>query len=154
MFRAIFAQDQFGVIGNNGKLPWPPHRDDIGRFRYRTMGSTIIMGRKTADSLARPLDGRRNLVLTRNHHYQRDGFETIHHLGGLDSDIWIIGGAEILRATELFWSEFHMTIFEARIEGDTYFLPDMKFWKLAHTEIFTGEPINATYLHYKRVGYK
>ncbi len=95
----VWAQSTSGVIGRGGDIPWRVP-EDLARFKQVTMGHTVVMGRRTWDSLparVRPLPGRRNLVLSRQADFVADGAEV---LGSLDnaltgSEMWVIGGAEI-----------------------------------------------------------
>src|SRR5689334_24175842 len=95
----IVARAQNGVIGRDGKLPWHIP-GDLKRFKALTMGSAMIMGRKTFESLPGLLPGRRHIVLTRDGGWGRDGVEVAHDadsaiaLAGADP-ISVIGGAEI-----------------------------------------------------------
>ncbi len=94
----IWAQSTSGVIGRDGGIPWRLP-EDLARFKELTMGHTIVMGRRTWESLpasVRPLPGRENVVLTRQADYMADGATVV---GGLDEvrepDMWVIGGSEI-----------------------------------------------------------
>ncbi len=94
----IWAQSTSGIIGRDGGIPWRLP-EDLARFKDLTMGHTVVMGRRTWESLpasVRPLPGRKNVVLTRQADYMADGATVI---GALDEvrtdDAWVIGGAEI-----------------------------------------------------------
>jgi dihydrofolate reductase len=95
----IWAQTNSGVIGRAGGIPWRL-REDMARFKHLTMGHTVVMGRRTWESLpekVRPLPGRRNVVLTRQPDYAPEGAEVMTSLEAALSgdDVWVIGGAEI-----------------------------------------------------------
>ena len=99
MTSLIWAQSTSGVIGRDGAIPWQLP-EDMARFKDLTMGHTVIMGRRTWESLPvkfRPLPGRRNVVLTRNPHYEAQGAEVITSLDDVLAlpDTWVIGGSEI-----------------------------------------------------------
>lgn len=99
MTALIWAQSTSGVIGRDGTIPWQLP-EDMARFKDLTMGYTVVMGRRTWESLParfRPLPGRRNIVLTRNPQYQADGAEVITSLDEVLAlpDTWVIGGSEI-----------------------------------------------------------
>jgi dihydrofolate reductase len=100
---AIVAMTQDRVIGKAGSLPWHLP-EDLAFFKRTTSGHPIVMGRKTFESIGRPLPKRRNIVLTRDHEWSAPGVEVIHHpdelesLPDLDGQVFIIGGAEIYLA--------------------------------------------------------
>jgi dihydrofolate reductase len=94
----IWAQSPSGVIGRDGGIPWRLP-EDLARFKDLTMGHTVVMGRRTWESLpasVRPLPGRKNVVLTRQADYMADGATVIGALDEVREDnAWVIGGAEI-----------------------------------------------------------
>ncbi|MBX7453269.1 dihydrofolate reductase [Mycolicibacterium sp. 3033] len=98
----IWAQSSSGVIGRGNGIPWQVP-EDMARFKELTMGHTVIMGRRTWESLPsrfRPLPGRRNVVLTRHADYVADGAETVTELEGIPfDDAWVIGGSEVYGLT-------------------------------------------------------
>jgi dihydrofolate reductase len=127
---AVVAMTPERVIGREGKLPWHLP-EDLAFFKRTTSGHPIVMGRKTYESIGRPLPKRRNIVLTRDPAWSADGVEVIHapgELGGLPDlagRVFIIGGSEIYaafmdRLDDLLVSH----VFEAH-PGDTR-LPDFE----------------------------
>lgn len=96
----IWAQSQSGIIGRDGAIPWQVP-EDMARFKELTMGHTVVMGRRTWESLParfRPLPGRRNVVISRNPGYRADGADVTGTLDPALEDggqTWVIGGAEI-----------------------------------------------------------
>ena len=95
----IWAQSTSGVIGRDGGIPWRVP-EDLVRFKELTMGHTVVMGRRTWESLPprmRPLPGRRNVVVSRDPDYRADGADVVSAIGGAlgDERTWVIGGAEI-----------------------------------------------------------
>src|SRR5471030_184168 len=99
MITLVVAIAGNGVIGKNGAIPWRLP-DDMKRFKALTVGHTVVMGRKTWDSLPpknRPLPGRRNVVVTRDAGWRAEGAERMSLEDALkaDADIFVIGGAEI-----------------------------------------------------------
>lgn len=97
MTALIWAQSTSGVIGRDGGIPWRLP-EDLARFKELTMGHTVVMGRRTWESLPpkfRPLPGRRNLVLTRDRQYLAEGADVITSFDEVSPDSWVIGGAEI-----------------------------------------------------------
>ena len=100
----IWGQASNGVIGADGAMPWSVP-EDLARFRRLTMGSAVIMGRRTWDTIEprfRPLPGRRNIVVTRDRSWTAEGAETAHSIDealALDDAPWVMGGAQIYAAT-------------------------------------------------------
>ena len=95
----IWAQSTSGVIGRGGGIPWQVP-EDLERFKALTMGHTVVMGRRTWDSLPakfRPLPGRRNVVLTRQAGFAADGATVVQNLDEAlqDPDTWVVGGEQI-----------------------------------------------------------
>jgi dihydrofolate reductase len=94
----IYAVSPEGIIGANGKIPWH-YSGDFKRFRRVTMGSVVVMGRATFESIGKPLAGRRNLVVT-SRPLDVPGVETVRSVEEAlakagDADVWLIGGARI-----------------------------------------------------------
>ncbi len=124
----IAAMNSDGLIGKDGGMPWHLPAD-LKRFRRLTMGKPIIMGRATWESIGRPLDGRRNIVLTRQEGYHAEGGCVAHSLvealflalqSGAD-EAFVIGGGEIFRQTLPLIDRLYLTLVEGEFSGDTYF---------------------------------
>ena len=119
----IVARAANGVIGRDGTLPWAIS-EDLKRFKKLTMGKPMVMGRKTFESLPGLLPGRRHIVLTRQEDWRAEGAErarTVEEALALagDTDVAVIGGAEVF---DLFWqhgTHFELTEVRAEIAGDT-----------------------------------
>ena len=99
----VWAQSTSGVIGRGGDIPWRVP-EDLARFKQVTMGHTVVMGRRTWESLpprVRPLPGRRNVVLSRQTDFKADGAEVLDSLeqaftiSETEPETWVIGGAQI-----------------------------------------------------------
>ena len=121
MLGMIVACDRNGAIGKDGDLPWR-QSTDLKHFKQVTMGSNLIMGRKTWDSLPGMLPGRTHDVLSRG---EVEGVEVITFEQALQMDGWIIGGGEIYKLFLEHVSELHRTIIDARVsDADTHF-PDI-----------------------------
>jgi len=123
----IWAQAANGVIGRDGELPWHLP-EDMTHFRTLTRGATVIMGRRTWESLPprfRPLPGRRNLVLSRT---PQDGAETFpdlpRALAAVTGDAWVIGGAAVYKAALPYADRIVVTEIREAFDGDTY-APDI-----------------------------
>ena len=125
----IVAMTDAGVIGKNNALPWRLP-EDLARFKQLTMGHSILMGRKTFESIGRPLPGRKNIVLTRDQEFKKAGVSVVHDWNGagreakqLPGPLFVIGGAEIfkeaLRRPEL--TRIYFTLIHANIDGDVLF---------------------------------
>ena len=138
----IFARSANGVIGNNNAMPWHLP-EDLAHFKKLTLGSPVIMGRKTWDSLPakfRPLPGRTNVVVTRQPDWQAAGAQSagsLHDALALcqgASDVWIIGGAQIYAQAEPLASRIEVTHINKTYDGDA-FAPKLGMqWQLIHQE--------------------
>ncbi|MEU6130310.1 dihydrofolate reductase [Saccharopolyspora sp. NPDC047091] len=122
MIGLIWAQSTTGVIGRDGTMPWHLP-EDLKHFRTTTAGATVLMGRRTWESLPprfRPLPGRRNLVLSRT---PQDGAETFTDLpaalAAADGDVWVIGGAAVYRAALPLADRIVVTEIREPFDGDT-----------------------------------
>ena len=125
----VVAVAENGVIGRQGKLPWRIP-EDMKWFKEKTMGKPIVMGRKTWESFPKkPLPGRTNIVVTRGGTFTAEGAvvaPTIDHALAValregPSEIMIIGGAEIYRATLPKADRIYLTSVHGEFAGDTYF---------------------------------
>jgi len=125
----IWAEARNGVIGHDGSIPWHVP-EDLAHFRAVTDGSTVVMGRRTWDSLPprfRPLPGRRNVVVTRQTDWHAEGAVVAHSLEealreagtGGHSTTWVMGGGEIYRQALPFATRVEITEVDLTIEGDT-----------------------------------
>jgi dihydrofolate reductase len=126
----IWAEARGGVIGDDGTIPWHLP-EDLAHFKELTLGGTVVMGRRTWQSLPerfRPLAGRRNVVLTRDESWSAEGAEVEHSLdeildamGRDDSSapVWIIGGGEIYAQSLPLASRIEVTELDLDVAGDT-----------------------------------
>lgn len=129
----VVALDRNGVIGRKGGLPWRLS-SDLKRFKALTMGKAIVMGRKTWESIGKPLPGRLNIVVTRSAEYRAQGAETAPTLDAalklaagraeMPEEICVIGGGEIYREAMPIADRLYVAHVDADVEGDTYF-PDI-----------------------------
>jgi dihydrofolate reductase len=122
----IVAMDRQRVIGNQGRLPWHIPQD-LKRFKALTMGHSMIMGRKTHESIGRLLPGRRSIIVTRQRGYAVPGALVVHAIEEAleacagEAEVFVIGGAEIYAqsldaATRIYLTEVHDCV-----RGDTWF---------------------------------
>jgi dihydrofolate reductase len=122
----IVAMAQNGVIGRDNSLPWRLP-DDLKRFRAFTLGKPILMGRKTFESIGRPLPGRINLVLTRDRSWYAEGVIAVHSVeealtqAGSSDELVAIGGAEIYRLVLPFARRIYLTHVHADVPGNITF---------------------------------
>jgi dihydrofolate reductase len=124
VFKSIAAMSANRIIGRDGALPWRLP-EDLKFFRAVTTGHPVVMGRKTWESLGRPLPGRRNIVLSRTLP-AADGAEVVRSVEALDAlgmegDVFVIGGAEIYRLLLPRCAAVYLTVLTAEAEGDTAF---------------------------------
>ena len=139
MLCIISAVSENGVIGRDGKLPWHLSAD-LKRFRKLTTGHTLIMGRKTYDSIGRPLPQRRSIVLSRRNGFHADGIEVVRTFeealeSAADDLRFVIGGAALYRLALPIADRLHLTIVHASIEGDVRFPDfDRSQWNVAEDE--------------------
>jgi dihydrofolate reductase len=125
----VVARAINGVIGKDGTLPWHIP-GDLKRFKQLTMGSAMIMGRKTFDSLPGVLPGRRHIVMTRDPEWQVEGVEVVHDVDSAinaagNTPISVIGGAAIFDLFEPLADKIELTEVIAEIEGDVS-MPDLR----------------------------
>ncbi|KAA1259782.1 Dihydrofolate reductase type 3 [Rubripirellula obstinata] len=126
---AIVAMTPSGVIGLDGDMPWRLS-SDLRRFKKLTMGGTLIMGRKTYDSIGRPLPGRRTIVITRSDDWSAEGVdraaspdEAVTMAGS--NDVFVVGGAEIYRQLLTRCDQILLTRVLSQVEGDTHLELDL-----------------------------
>ena len=156
MISLIVAHDKNRVIGVNNKMPW--HLPgELQYFKEMTMGKPIIMGRKTFESIGRPLPGRRNIVITRNPAYEADGIEDVGsveaaiQLAGDVEEIMIIGGEQIFKESLSIADRLYITEIDYAFEGDTYF-PAYEGWNKTSCQepITTPEGMTFQYCIYEK----
>ena len=121
MLGMIVACDRNGAIGKDGDLPWR-QSTDLQHFKQITMGSNLIMGRKTWDSLPGMLPGREHFVLSMG---EVEGVPVISVDDALGMDGWIIGGGQIYELFLPHVTELHRTIIDARVNDADTFFPDI-----------------------------
>ena len=122
----IAALAENRVIGRDNALPWRLPAD-LKRFRRLTTGHAVVLGRKNYESIGRPLPDRRNIIVTRNRAYAAPGCDVVHsleaalQLAANDSEIFIIGGAELYQQTLSRADRLYLTLVHATVAGDTFF---------------------------------
>lgn len=145
----VVAVAQNGVIGKDGDLPWHLPAD-MKFFRELTTGNTIIMGRKTHESIGKALPKRVNIVITRDPDYQAEGcivvnsLEAAIHSNDIQGRKFIIGGSQIYKlAIEAgAVSRIYRTVIEQDFEGDAHLEIDESKWRCVETESFQPDEKN------------
>lgn len=124
----IAAMGANRVIGSGNKLPWHMPAD-LKHFKAVTMGKPVIMGRKTWESIGRPLPGRRNVVVTRSRSYKAEGTEVVHSLDEAvdlvrpSEEAFVIGGAELFAQALPRADRLYLTMIDHPFQGTVYFPP-------------------------------
>tara|TARA_Y100000590_G_scaffold469371_1_gene656602 strand:- start:5849 stop:6352 length:504 start_codon:yes stop_codon:yes gene_type:complete len=137
----IVAYAHDNIIGNRGELPWHVS-DDLKNFKKITSGKPIIMGRKTFESIGKPLPNRHNIIVTKNREYEVDACTICNSLDDAISEasdyalkwgvneIFVIGGAQIYDEALKYVTKAYITEIHNQFKGDTIFRPlDMSYWK-------------------------
>ncbi len=152
----IVAMASNRVIGANNDIPWHIP-EELKQFKEKTVGSSVIMGRKTYESIGFPLPDRKNIILTRNSSYTQPNCITAHNirealaLCTYEKKVFILGGAEVFQKTLTLADTIYLTVLDRTVEGDTYF-PDFShsdFKEVEREEYSKSEPY--TVITYKRV---
>ena len=142
MINIIVATSKNGVIGNNNELIWKLSAD-LKRFKEITTGNTVVMGRKTYESIGRALPNRRNIIISRDVHYKVEGCEVVNSLEeaiSLSDTIFIIGGADIYRQSMDIADNIYLTMVHAELDGDAHFPNIGKDWaKLSRVDYEADE---------------
>jgi dihydrofolate reductase len=124
----VVAVARNGVIGRDNQLPWKLP-DDLAYFKRVTMGHPIVMGRRTWESIGKPLAGRKNIVVTHQPDYRAPGCTVVHSLeeawkaAGDADEVCVIGGTTLFEESLPLADRIHLTEVEAEVEGDTFFPP-------------------------------
>ena len=144
----IVAMDRNGVIGKDGTIPWHLS-SDLQHFRKITMGKPIVMGRKTHESIGRPLPGRENIVVTRDGDFHAPGCTVLHavedvfnYCGGTD-EIMIMGGADLYKQALDKAGRIYLTEVHTKLDGDTFFPKyDRESWEEVERYDFRADEKN------------
>lgn len=167
----IVAMDKNRAIGNKNALPWPRLKKDMKYFRRQTKGHAVIMGRKTYESIGKPLKNRKNIVISRryadplyfhadnpppaNLYLTQSPEEALEIAHKLDSDPFVIGGSEIYRQMLPKVGMMHITEVQDSFEGDAYFPDyDLTSWneidRKVEEEIVEGRSIKLVFRKLER----
>jgi dihydrofolate reductase len=140
------------VIGKNGKLPWHIP-EDLARFKQLTTGHTVIMGRKTFDSLDKPFPNRVNIVITSNVINGVKSYPSLEFaLQALNNEkeVFVIGGGRVYTNALRFADELRLTLLDRDVDGDTYFPPYQEILKRNFRLIKEEHGVGVTFAHYIR----
>jgi dihydrofolate reductase len=153
---AIAAIDRSGAIGRSGRIPWYLPRD-LKRFRDRTWGKPIIMGRRTFLSLKGPLPGRHHIILSHKSDFLAHGCQVVHSIEGAlaaarnhlattgGDEAMIIGGAVVFQVTAPVWDRVYLTQVDGAFEGDVSFplaALEQARWRLIEQECCAADAKN------------
>ncbi len=153
-----FSKDR--VIGNGNALPWSLPAD-LQRFKNLTEGNSIVMGRKTFESIGRPLPNRRNMVMSRDKKLKISGVEVVFSAEKVlsfykesnDKDLFVIGGSHIYKLFEPYCDNLMITYIDKSFEGDAFFPEiDWNNWIMFSEEKFYDESLESNFYFrdYKR----
>lgn len=136
----LLAMDRRGGIGIDNKLPWRLPAD-LAYFKRLTLGHTVLMGRRTYESIGKPLPKRRNIVVTRDRGYKAEGCEVVHDLEaalerfGREDELFVIGGSEIFKAALPEADKLYITYIDHEFAADTFFpAVEEAQWRLVSRE--------------------
>ncbi len=156
MISLIAAVSKNRVIGDSNKLIWHLPAD-LKRFKELTVGHSIVMGRKTYESIGRPLPNRRNIIITRDENYTVQDCEIVNSIEEAllitNNDCFIIGGGEIYKQTVTLANKIYLTLIDSDFAGDTYF-PDIdQKWFVCEEQVQIKDeknPYNYKFVTYER----
>lgn len=158
MISLIVAHDENRVIGYQNKIPWYLP-EDLAFFKKTTMGKPMIMGRKTFESIGKPLPGRTSIVVTRDPLYQVEGATVVHSFEEAlkeaekeNKEIMVIGGEQLFKMALPVADILYITKIQHAFKGDTYFPVYGDEWKkVSESEIHeTEDHIKYSYIIYKK----
>ncbi|MRH42465.1 dihydrofolate reductase [Aquibacillus halophilus] len=162
MISLLYAMDRNRVIGYKNELPWRLP-NDLKFFKEMTTSNSIIMGRKTFDSMNGPLPNRKNIIITRDESYQQENCEVIHSVDTIvewnnlnpDTEYFVIGGGNIFKQILPYSDRMYMTYIDESFPGDTYFPEfDENKWKMTKKEKGPNDeknPYDYYFIQYDRI---
>lgn len=156
MIRIIVAHDQNLAIGIQGKLPWPRLAKDMEQFKRLTLGGTVVMGRKTYESIGHALTGRRNIVLSRLLKVLPEAevtsdFEKLLEISSVE-DIWVIGGSEIYKIFLPHAAELYVTAIQEGFKDTNVFFLQYKqqFELVDESEVISESDLEYTFQRFQK----
>ena len=153
----IAAMDRNNVIGKGNKLPWKLSAD-LKRFKELTLGKPVIMGRKTFESIGKPLPNRINIVITRDKNYKANGCiaansaeEALKAASG-NQEVMVIGGEQVFKEFLPMAGKMYLTFIDENFEGDAYFPEYNKTeWKEARRENRKDNSLKYAFVDFERI---
>ena len=159
MVKIIVATSKNKVIGDSNSLIWHLPAD-LKRFKELTTGNPIVMGRKTYESIGRPLPNRRNIIITRDVKYDVEGCEVVNSLEEAlmicNNNCFIIGGGEIYKQSMSIADQIYLTLVHEDFEGDTEFPEIGSEWKMVTSQDFEPDEKNKhkySFIEYMKFGF-
>lgn len=131
MIAILLAKGENDVIGKDNQLPWHIP-EDLRYFKQLTIGKTVVMGRKTFDSIGHALPKRTNYVLTRQTDFEADNIHVLHRIediSAMEGDVFIIGGASLIKETMQLADKLYLTEIHHHFDGDVFIELDMSEWR-------------------------
>ena len=152
----LVAHDQQRVIGYKNALPWHIP-NDLKHVKQLSTGHTLVMGRKTFESIGKPLPNRKNVVLTRDNNFKPDGVEVIHTIDdiyNLEGHVFIFGGQTLFEVMIDKVDDMYITVVDGKHQGDTFFPPytfeDWTVFSSEEGQLDGKNTIPHTFLHLVR----
>lgn len=156
----VVAHADNRIIGKNNQMPWHLPAD-LAHFKRVTLNKPVVMGRKTFESIGRPLPQRRNIVISRNADFSATGVEVVSSLDAAlqavsqEPEVMIIGGGSIYQAAIAFADKLYITKIALAVEGDTQFpaYDEVNDWQLVAQQAFVADektPANLLFCEYLR----
>ena len=155
MITLIAACSENRVIGKDGTLIWHIP-EDLKRFKKLTLGNPIVMGRKTYESIGKPLPGRTNIILTRDKNFKAENCLVYNKISDVleifeKSNIFVIGGGEIYKQFLDRADRIELTLIHKNFDGDTYFPQIGNDWEVIECQKSNFENIEVDYISYKKI---
>jgi dihydrofolate reductase len=154
MITLIAACSENRVIGKDGTLIWHIP-EDLKRFKKLTLGNPIVMGRKTYESIGKPLPGRTNIILSRDKNLRIDGCLVYNKISDIleifeKNNIFVIGGGEIYKQFLDKADRIELTLIHKNFDGDTYFPEIGNNWQVVESQKSTFEDTDIDYISYQK----
>lgn len=156
MINIIVAMSKNRVIGKNNSLIWHLP-NDLKRFKKLTSNNTVVMGRKTYESIGKPLPNRRNIVITRNKNLKIKGCDIVNSIEEAfllcNNNCFVIGGSEIYKESLKYADKIYLTIINMNFEGDAFFPEIGKEWfKVSKIDNYSDSKnkYNYSYIEYEK----